>query len=131
MKSNFEMFVSLFVCLCLATVAMGRCQSTPGLVETKGRISIEDMWLHPSTQPTCYNQQSLIRYLIWLEYHSPKFKKKKLFFASSDFIESKIEIWKTHSNDISFVLVFFLIHFHRILWKCEIWIYKISKIHKY
>ncbi|XP_055321990.1 cyclic nucleotide-gated cation channel alpha-3 isoform X2 [Sitodiplosis mosellana] len=44
----------------LEKVAMGRCQSTPGLVETKGRISIEDMWLHSAPQPTSYNQQSLI-----------------------------------------------------------------------
>ncbi|TGZ37657.1 Cyclic nucleotide-gated cation channel alpha-3, partial [Temnothorax longispinosus] len=28
-------------------VAMGRCQSTPGLVESRGRISLEDMWVSP------------------------------------------------------------------------------------
>ncbi|XP_031619654.1 cyclic nucleotide-gated cation channel alpha-3 isoform X2 [Contarinia nasturtii] len=45
----------------LEKVAMGRCQSTPGLVETKGRISIfEDMWLNSAPQPTIYNQQPLI-----------------------------------------------------------------------
>lgn len=51
--------------LFFVSVAMGRCQSTPGLVETKGRISIEDMWLcHSASQaPVSYNQQSLIRYL--------------------------------------------------------------------
>lgn len=26
---------------------MGRCQSTPGLVETKGQVTIEDMWISP------------------------------------------------------------------------------------
>lgn len=33
---------------------MGRCQSTPGLVETKGRTAIEDMWL--GTAPPAYTQ---------------------------------------------------------------------------
>lgn len=68
---NLIVIVRVSVCLSpsfplyMATVAMGRCQSTPGLVETKGRISIEDMWLHPSSQlNTNYNQPSLIRYLI-------------------------------------------------------------------
>jgi len=28
-------------------VAMGRCQSTPGLVESRGRVSLEDMWISP------------------------------------------------------------------------------------
>lgn len=36
-------------------VAMGRCQSTPGLVESRGRVSLEDMWISPidlkSTHP--------------------------------------------------------------------------------
>lgn len=27
--------------------AMGRCQSTPGLVESRGRIPLEDMWISP------------------------------------------------------------------------------------
>lgn len=41
---------------------MGRCQSTPGLIETKGRTPIEDMWLgHPFQQPTSA-QQILLRY---------------------------------------------------------------------
>uniref|UniRef100_A0A182M6F8 Uncharacterized protein n=1 Tax=Anopheles culicifacies TaxID=139723 RepID=A0A182M6F8_9DIPT len=31
---------------------MGRCQSTPGLVETKGRTTIEDMWISPTTAIT-------------------------------------------------------------------------------
>ncbi|KAH0949297.1 hypothetical protein HN011_005310, partial [Eciton burchellii] len=31
----------------LEKVAMGRCQSTPGLVESRGRISLEDMWVSP------------------------------------------------------------------------------------
>lgn len=26
---------------------MGRCQSTPGLVESQGRIPLEDMWISP------------------------------------------------------------------------------------
>ncbi|XP_070851330.1 cyclic nucleotide-gated channel beta-1 isoform X5 [Drosophila suzukii] len=30
-------------------VAMGRCQSTPGLVESCGRTSLEEMWLPPAT----------------------------------------------------------------------------------
>ncbi|XP_034654552.1 potassium/sodium hyperpolarization-activated cyclic nucleotide-gated channel 4 isoform X2 [Drosophila subobscura] len=32
-------------------VAMGRCQSTPGLVESCGRTSLEDMWLPPAPVP--------------------------------------------------------------------------------
>ncbi|XP_035784416.1 cyclic nucleotide-gated channel rod photoreceptor subunit alpha-like isoform X6 [Anopheles albimanus] len=36
----------------LEKVAMGRCQSTPGLVETKGRTTIEDMWISPTTAIT-------------------------------------------------------------------------------
>ncbi|BFG06406.1 potassium/sodium hyperpolarization-activated cyclic nucleotide-gated channel 4 [Drosophila madeirensis] len=32
-------------------VAMGRCQSTPGLVESCGRTSLEDMWLPPAATP--------------------------------------------------------------------------------
>uniref|UniRef100_A0AAG5DDK6 Cyclic nucleotide-binding domain-containing protein n=1 Tax=Anopheles atroparvus TaxID=41427 RepID=A0AAG5DDK6_ANOAO len=36
----------------LEKVAMGRCQSTPGLVETKGRTTIEDMWISPTTVVT-------------------------------------------------------------------------------
>ncbi|XP_043480094.1 cyclic nucleotide-gated cation channel alpha-3 isoform X2 [Leptopilina heterotoma] len=31
----------------LEKAAMGRCQSTPGLVESKGRIPLEDMWISP------------------------------------------------------------------------------------
>ncbi|KAG5322041.1 PREDICTED: cyclic nucleotide-gated cation channel alpha-3 isoform X2 [Acromyrmex echinatior] len=31
----------------LEKVAMGRCQSTPGLVESRGRVSLEDMWISP------------------------------------------------------------------------------------
>lgn len=44
---------------------MGRCQSTPGLVETKGRTPLEEMWLCQSTHTalTYYNpHQSLFRY---------------------------------------------------------------------
>ncbi|XP_070140422.1 cyclic nucleotide-gated channel rod photoreceptor subunit alpha isoform X2 [Drosophila kikkawai] len=33
----------------LEKVAMGRCQSTPGLVESCGRTSLEEMWLPPAT----------------------------------------------------------------------------------
>ncbi|KAL5286541.1 hypothetical protein ACFFRR_007896 [Megaselia abdita] len=33
------------------TVAMGRCQSTPGLVESEGRTTLEDMWLPPQPFP--------------------------------------------------------------------------------
>ncbi|KYQ58928.1 Cyclic nucleotide-gated cation channel alpha-3 [Trachymyrmex zeteki] len=32
---------------CEFPVAMGRCQSTPGLVESRGRVSLEDMWISP------------------------------------------------------------------------------------
>lgn len=56
--------------LFFVSVAMGRCQSTPGLVETKGRISIEEMWLcHSASQaPVSHNnQQSLIRYLYTID----------------------------------------------------------------
>ncbi|CAH2099824.1 unnamed protein product [Euphydryas editha] len=35
----------------LEKVAMGRCQSTPGLVETSGRIPIEEMHLPPASIP--------------------------------------------------------------------------------
>ncbi|XP_076165320.1 uncharacterized protein LOC143145643 isoform X1 [Ptiloglossa arizonensis] len=31
----------------LEKAAMGRCQSTPGLVESQGRIPLEDMWISP------------------------------------------------------------------------------------
>lgn len=46
---------------------MGRCQSTPGLVETKGRIPIEEMWLSQSVAQSAVSygqqqQQSMIRY---------------------------------------------------------------------
>lgn len=65
--------------LFFVSVAMGRCQSTPGLVETKGRISIEEMWLcHSAAQaPVSYNQQSLIRYLYAME------SMPNIFFAFS------------------------------------------------
>ncbi|XP_058830939.1 potassium/sodium hyperpolarization-activated cyclic nucleotide-gated channel 1 isoform X3 [Topomyia yanbarensis] len=36
----------------LEKVAMGRCQSTPGLVETRGRTTFEDMWISPTTAIT-------------------------------------------------------------------------------
>lgn len=29
------------------SAAMGRCQSTPGLVESRGRIPLEEMWVSP------------------------------------------------------------------------------------
>ncbi|KOB74754.1 Uncharacterized protein OBRU01_08551, partial [Operophtera brumata] len=35
----------------LEKVAMGRCQSTPGLVETAGRVPIEEMELQPAPAP--------------------------------------------------------------------------------
>ncbi|XP_037925694.1 cyclic nucleotide-gated cation channel alpha-3 isoform X2 [Hermetia illucens] len=38
-------------------VAMGRCQSTPGLVESGGRTTLEDMWLPPVSPAVC-NQSS-------------------------------------------------------------------------
>ncbi|XP_037956597.1 cGMP-gated cation channel alpha-1 [Teleopsis dalmanni] len=39
------------------TVAMGRCQSTPGLVESCGRTTLEDMWLPGGAPPMQYHQQ--------------------------------------------------------------------------
>ncbi|KAH8407520.1 hypothetical protein KR222_004822 [Zaprionus bogoriensis] len=38
-------------------VAMGRCQSTPGLVESCGRTTLEDMWLPPATMMHHAQQQ--------------------------------------------------------------------------
>nr|XP_012136734.1 PREDICTED: uncharacterized protein LOC100874874 [Megachile rotundata] len=32
----------------LEKAAMGRCQSTPGLVESRGRIPLEEMWISPT-----------------------------------------------------------------------------------
>lgn len=32
---------------CEFAAAIGRCQSTPGLVESRGRVSLEDMWISP------------------------------------------------------------------------------------
>lgn len=43
-------------------VAMGRCQSTPGLVETKGRTALEDMWLSSNVPPPSYSQHPSFRY---------------------------------------------------------------------
>ncbi|XP_055688768.1 potassium/sodium hyperpolarization-activated cyclic nucleotide-gated channel 3 isoform X2 [Lutzomyia longipalpis] len=42
----------------LEKVAMGRCQSTPGLVETRGRTPIEEMWLTPALPAPAYSQAS-------------------------------------------------------------------------
>lgn len=52
-------------------VAMGRCQSTPALVETKGRTTLEEMWLAPvpaaitpaPTTATSYSQQANYRFV--------------------------------------------------------------------
>lgn len=38
---------------------MGRSQSTPGLVESTGRIALEDMWI-PPVAPIAYQQRSLL-----------------------------------------------------------------------
>lgn len=35
----------------LISAAMGRSQSTPGLVESKGRIALEEMWISPVALP--------------------------------------------------------------------------------
>ncbi|EZA53541.1 Cyclic nucleotide-gated cation channel alpha-3 [Ooceraea biroi] len=43
----------------LEKVAMGRCQSTPGLVESRGRISLEDMWVSPIDLRSIHTAQSL------------------------------------------------------------------------
>ena len=36
----------------LKKVAMGRCQSTPGLVESKDKTTIEEMWISPQPLPS-------------------------------------------------------------------------------
>uniref|UniRef100_W8AWU7 Cyclic nucleotide-gated cation channel alpha-3 n=1 Tax=Ceratitis capitata TaxID=7213 RepID=W8AWU7_CERCA len=41
----------------LEKVAMGRCQSTPGLVESCGRTTLEDMWLPPPAALSFAQQQ--------------------------------------------------------------------------
>ncbi|KAM8711234.1 hypothetical protein ACLKA7_000384 [Drosophila subpalustris] len=41
----------------LEKVAMGRCQSTPGLVESCGRTTLEDMWLPPASMLQHHVQQ--------------------------------------------------------------------------
>lgn len=38
---------------------MGRSQSTPGLVESSGRVALEDMWI-PPVAPLTYQQRSLL-----------------------------------------------------------------------
>lgn len=38
---------------------MGRCQSTPGLVESCGRTTLEDMWLPPPTALSFAQQQQM------------------------------------------------------------------------
>ncbi|CAH1987774.1 unnamed protein product [Acanthoscelides obtectus] len=48
----------------LEKAAMGRSQSTPGLVESRGRIALEDMWVPPYPpvilmQPQSFQSQSL------------------------------------------------------------------------
>lgn len=53
---------------------MGRCQSTPGLVETKGRTTVEEMWISPLPLPSAaassHTQQRFeshfISYEFWL-----------------------------------------------------------------
>uniref|UniRef100_A0A1A9VFQ5 Uncharacterized protein n=1 Tax=Glossina austeni TaxID=7395 RepID=A0A1A9VFQ5_GLOAU len=45
------------------TVAMGRCQSTPGLVESCGRTTLEDMYLPPPSVPLVpHSMQQLSRH---------------------------------------------------------------------
>lgn len=34
--------------ICTFAAAMGRSQSTPGLVESRGKIALEDMWVPPT-----------------------------------------------------------------------------------
>lgn len=43
----------MYLVQCFNTVAMGRCQSTPGLVESCGRTTLEDMDL-PSAPSISY-----------------------------------------------------------------------------
>lgn len=60
---NHKLYIN--ITFCFTAVAMGRCQSTPGLVETSGRVPIEDMQLPPapilppiqSTHPPSYRDQ--------------------------------------------------------------------------
>lgn len=63
---------------------MGRCQSTPGLVESKDRTTVEEMWISPaplpSTAPSCATQQR------WLSiYHNSHWvdQKKLILFPLS------------------------------------------------
>ncbi|KAG5670425.1 hypothetical protein PVAND_000691 [Polypedilum vanderplanki] len=50
----------------LEKVAMGRCQSTPGLVESKDRTTVEEMWISPqplpSVAPSYVTQQTNLPY---------------------------------------------------------------------
>jgi hypothetical protein len=43
---------------------MGRCQSTPGLVETKGKTTAEEMWISPlplpSVAPSSHTQHTYV-----------------------------------------------------------------------
>ena len=41
-KIENNVYVEIDICFCIS-VAMGRCRSTPGLVESKGKTRIEDM----------------------------------------------------------------------------------------
>lgn len=42
-----EVFVDGFQFFFLIIAAMGRSQSTPGLVESRGKVPLEDMWVPP------------------------------------------------------------------------------------
>ncbi|KAL7025136.1 hypothetical protein ACKWTF_013359 [Chironomus riparius] len=50
----------------LEKVAMGRCSSTPGLVESKDRTTVEEMWISPqplpSVAPSYVTQQTNLHY---------------------------------------------------------------------
>lgn len=69
---------------------MGRCQSTPGLVETVGRVPLEEMWLSTavaqstmSTQPppAYSSQQSGYRYSLIEHNNILKWFSNKYFFS--------------------------------------------------
>ncbi|XP_036331245.1 cyclic nucleotide-gated cation channel alpha-3 [Rhagoletis pomonella] len=56
----------------LEKVAMGRCQSTPGLVESCGRTTLEDMWLPPPTALSFALQQQQQQSVSYSRAQSPR-----------------------------------------------------------
>ncbi|XP_067630915.1 cyclic nucleotide-gated channel alpha-3 isoform X4 [Eurosta solidaginis] len=56
-------------------VAMGRCQSTPGLVESCGRTTLEDMWLPPPTALSSSQQQQQLQHQQQLQQQSVSYSR--------------------------------------------------------